>query len=133
VTGGIASGTIVGATGETGEPNHAGVSLPLNSVWYRFTLGTSKTVTFSTCNGTAYNSVLAAYTGTSVGALTSVVANDDACSTRSKLIFEAAAGTTYRIAVDGFGSNTGSFSLAYGVRNRPSHLSPSVRVITPAR
>jgi F5/8 type C domain len=57
--------------------------------------------------------VLAVYTGTAVNALTVVGSNDDACGLGSRVSFTAAAGTEYRIAVDGYGNDSGSFTLAW--------------------
>ena len=39
----------VGASGEMGEPNHAGSSVPLESVWFRWTPTESGRTTVSTC------------------------------------------------------------------------------------
>jgi hypothetical protein len=47
--------------------------------------------------------MLAVYTGTKVRALTEVASNDDSCGLQSEVTFTARAGTTYRIAIDGFG------------------------------
>ena len=60
-------------------------------------------MTLSTA-GSGFDTVLAVYTGSSVGALTAVVKNDDESATvrTSKLTFTATAGVTYRIAIDGY-------------------------------
>ena len=113
---GTRTGSNSGATGEAGEPNHAGVSLPLNSVWYRFTAASSGSVKLDTCGGTNFDTTLAAYTGSSVNALTQVAANDNACGTRSRITFTAVAGTTYHVALDGKGAAVGSFTLSFRVR-----------------
>src|SRR5207302_1454247 len=102
-TGGTRSGTNVGATGEAGEPNHAGDSVPLDSVWYHFTPAATRTFIFDTCTGTGFDTTLAVYTGTSVNALTPVAggSNDDACGVQSRVAFIGSAGVTYHIAIDG--------------------------------
>jgi len=112
---GSRTGSNSGATGETGEPNHAGVSIPLNSLWYAFTPVTSGTVKLDTCGGTSFDTTLAAYTG-SLGSLSQVAANDNACGTRSRISFAAQAGTTYHVALDGNGFAVGSFTLSFRVR-----------------
>jgi hypothetical protein len=102
---GTVSGTTVGATKESGEPNH----LPPNgggthSVWYQWQAPVTTSVEFNTA-GSPVDSVLAVYTGSAVGALTLAAApSDDVSGTdrTSKVPFTANAGVTYRIAVDVF-------------------------------
>ncbi len=95
------------ATAETGEPNHAGVSMPLNSVWFRWTAPANVSMTINTYGG-SLNTAIAVYTGWDVHALTLVAANDDIPNGYvSRATFIATAGTTYHIAVDGVGSQTG--------------------------
>jgi len=108
------------ATKETGEPNHAG-DVGGHSVWYSWTPSDSGPVEISTCTSFTSNldAVLAVYTGSILGGLTPVAANDDGsgaasyqCSfVDSAVEFEAVAGTTYRIAVDGASGSVGTFDL----------------------
>jgi alpha-tubulin suppressor-like RCC1 family protein len=111
-TNGSAFGTTAGATGETGEPNHAGNSGALNSVWCRWTAPAAGTVTIDT-TGSSFDTTLGVYTGTSVSALTQVAANDNIGpgNTRSRVTFNATAGTVYRIAIDGV-SATGAYVVS---------------------
>jgi alpha-tubulin suppressor-like RCC1 family protein len=104
-------GTTVGATGETGEPNHAGNSGALNSVWCTWTAPATGTVTIDT-TGSSFNTTLGVYTGTSVAGLTQVAANDNIGpgNSQSRVSFAATAGTAYRIAIDGV-SATGAYVL----------------------
>ena len=101
-----ASGTVVdnntAATVEASEPFHAG-NAGGKSLWYRWTAPNSGPIQFDTA-GSTFDTLLAVYTGSSVGALTAVASNDDAQSgTLSSLVtFTAVAGTAYRIAVDGY-------------------------------
>src|SRR4029077_11861747 len=76
---GTASGSNAGATGESGEPNHANNSSPLNSVWCKWTAPASGLVTFDT-TGSDFDTTLAVYTGSSVSALTQVAANNNISS-----------------------------------------------------
>jgi hypothetical protein len=85
-----------GATKEPGEPAHAG-NPGGASVWYSWTAPTSNPYTLQAC-GRFLQTLLAVYTGSSVGALTPIASDDQSCS---RLQFAATAGTTYRIAVDG--------------------------------
>jgi hypothetical protein len=103
-----AAGTNVDATHEPGEPGHGEFSV--GSVWYSWTAPATQTVTIDTCRA-SYDTLLAVYTGTSLGDLRRVGASDDACGLRSRVRFQATAGTTYFIAVDGSQDN-GSFTLS---------------------
>ena len=109
-----AGGTNAEATKEAGEPAHA-ANAGGRSVWFSWTATSSRRVRVSTC-GSNFNTLLGVYTGTSVGGLTRVAENDDssACSNgnRSSAELNAAAGRTYRIAVDGKNGASGSVALA---------------------
>jgi lysophospholipase L1-like esterase len=107
-----ASGTNVDATAEPGEPDHAGIPAEA-SVWYRWTAPANGQVRIETCDSD-FDTVLAVYTGSAVNALTPVASNDDTCGLRSRVDFNAAAGTIYRIAVDGYFGDQGSIELALG-------------------
>jgi Bacterial pre-peptidase C-terminal domain len=109
-TSGTATGTNVGATKEAGEPNHAGNAGGV-SVWYRWTAAASGSVTIDTI-GSSFDTLLGVYTGGAVNQLTAIASNDDCCGGRqSKVTFTAAAGMTYRIAVDGYNKATGAVTL----------------------
>lgn len=110
-------GSNVGGTGQAGEPNHGGVSLPLASVWWSWTAPSSGRVVFHT-SGSSFDTVLAVYTGTAINALSLVAANDDdpTLAPRSRVGFDAVAGTTYRIVVDGKGDATGQIRLNWSLR-----------------
>lgn len=102
------AGTNTGATKEPGEPNHAG-NAGGKSVWWNFqALGTGPFVVKTA--GSNFDTLLGVYTGSSVGALTAIASNDDFGGLQSQVIFNAIAGTTYRIAVDGFNSGSGAAS-----------------------
>jgi Ca2+-binding RTX toxin-like protein len=102
------TGDNIGATGETGEPTQNGT---INSVWWTWTAISSEPVTIDT-NGSDFDSYLSVFTGNTVNGL-SIVSQDDDSGTgnASQVIFNAIAGTTYQIAVDGFSSNTGNIVL----------------------
>jgi hypothetical protein len=107
---GSASAANLGATKETGEPNHAGEAGGA-SLWWKWTPATTGPVRIDTCTGTL-DTMVAVYTGASLGALTPVAQDDDSCGFgRSLLTFNAQAGTTYRIAVDAVGPD-GTVQLA---------------------
>jgi hypothetical protein len=117
---GTATGSNVGATKEPGEPNHAGNSGGA-SIWYRWTAAASGSATIDTLSS-SFDTLLAVYTGSSVGSLTSVVSNDDCCGGRqSQVTFTATAGTTYQIAVDGYNAATGSVTLHWSQPQAPAN------------
>ena len=105
------TGSNVNATKEAGEPNNAGVSGG-HSVWYRWTPAKAAYVTIDTA-GSAFDTTLGVYKGSSVSALTKVTANDNASSSlrTSRVRYLTTAGRTYWIAVDGRSSATGAFTL----------------------
>ena len=118
-----ASGSTTGrnlqATLEPGEPNHLGSGS--HSVWYRWTVPASGLASVD-LRGSNFDTVLAVYTGTLLNSLTLVAENDQSeDDDTSRVEFEATAGTTYHIAVDGFITDTGDIALTYeaGVRVGP--------------
>ncbi len=98
------TGTNVGATGEPGEPGPIAGPGPIRSVWWQWTASFSGPVEVNT-SGSDFDTILAVYTGSAVNALTLVDSNDDYYDAQSRILFNAAAGTTYRIAVDGYGGS----------------------------
>ena len=74
-----------------------------HSLWWAWTPAASGTATIDTL-GSSFDTVLAVYTGTKLNRLAVIAANDDIPSGggASRVAFSAVAGTTYRIAVDGF-------------------------------
>ncbi|HEX8173811.1 MAG TPA: NF038122 family metalloprotease, partial [Pyrinomonadaceae bacterium] len=103
-------GTNLGATKESGEPNHSpDDGGGQRSVWYRWTAPSTGSVTFTT-KGSSYDTVLGVYSGASVGSLTPFGKNDDVTpgsDTSSSVTFDAVASTTYMIAVDGYNNGSG--------------------------
>ncbi|MCA1683923.1 MAG: tandem-95 repeat protein, partial [Actinobacteria bacterium] len=118
---GSVTGTNVNATKEAGEPDHvyAGSGLGGVSIWYEWTAPSDGEYTFDVCDSTIDDTLLAVYTGQSLDALTEVASNDDACGGRSRVVFQATAGTVYHIAVDGFVSEqTGTVVLRWAPPNQ---------------
>lgn len=111
------NGKNIEATRQAGEPDHlpSAGSLGENSLWYRWTAPASGRVSLDTCTS-SFDTVLAVYTGGSLGSLSQVASDDDSCdapnANGSKLTFNAVAGTAYRIAASGyFVSSKGTFTL----------------------
>ncbi len=100
---GAATGSNGTATKETGEPSHAGDPGGA-SIWYRWTAPSNGTLALTT-SGSAIDTLLGLYTGSTVATLTTVASNDDDGALRTSRIAArpVTSGVTYRIAVDGWG------------------------------
>ena len=106
---GRVTGSNVGASKEFGEPNHAG-NAGGASVWWSWTAPATGTVTFDT-QGSDFDTLLAVYRGSSVGALAVVASDDDTIGRQSEVSFAAQQGVVYHIAVDGYSGATGAIVL----------------------
>lgn len=115
--------TTAGATRETGEPVHFS-STGRASVWFTWTAPSSGTVHMDTLTS-AFDTLLAAYSGDALGSLTQLAANDDAAGTTSAITFAVTAGTTYRIAIDGWGGQSGAGTLNWDLTATPVAPAPS--------
>ncbi len=127
-----ATGTNVDATKETGEPDHAGEAGG-KSVWYSWTPQEGGTTTIET-TGSNFDTLLAVYSGGAVGSLSRVASNDDAGGgSQSRVSFTATAGTTYRIAVDGYDAESGNIDLGLlSTTPPPDTTAPKVDRVVPA-
>jgi len=123
-TSGAVNGSNVNATREPGEPLHVGF-LGDKSIWYTWQSTMNGQATFDTI-GSNFDTTLAVYTGSAVNQLLNVAQNDDIANGGnrvSRVQFNIAAGTTYRIAVDGWNSEYGNVTLNWissGVVPTPS-------------
>lgn len=105
----VVTGSNVGATLEVGEPQ---VLTTTSTVWYCWTAPTSGPVNIYT-DGSSFDSILAAYTGTSVSQLVCVASNNNAFgSDKSFVAFDASVGQSYYIQV---GGEVGGFDPLVGV------------------
>lgn len=95
---GSVSGDNEGATSEPGEPLHTGQA-GAGSIWWSWTSPFSGTATFDT-DGSTFDTLLAAYTGSDITALTELASNDIPTTTES-ISFPVFGGEQYQIAVDG--------------------------------
>lgn len=115
---GSVGGTNIGATREAGETqNHSPDGGGGNkSIWYRWQAPSNGTATIST-TGSRFDTVLGVYTGNTVSTISPVTQTDGSvgkddddnggADKTSTVTFTASAGTTYRIAVDGFDNTSG--------------------------
>jgi hypothetical protein len=99
------SGTNVGATSEPGEPEPDVPAFAGHSIWFSWEATATEFVTVGTC-GSEINTVLGAYTGSAVSALTPVASNRYSFGPNcpffgSEVTFKAVDGTSYDLAVDG--------------------------------
>jgi hypothetical protein len=120
---GTVKGTNAFATKEAGEPSHSPDGNPGGkSVWYRWTAPGSGSVSLNT-SGSNFDTLLAVYTGSTVNGLVAITKNDDVTPgvvTISSVQFNAVAGTTYQIAVDGFDADQGNISLNFTMPAGPN-------------
>lgn len=117
---GSTGGDNTAAGKEAGEPDHAG-NPGGRSVWWQWTAPAAGTLSLDT-HGSAFDTLLAVYTGGAVGALTPVAANDDDGTPGGAggLSFAVQAGTAYRIAVDGLNGAGGGIALRWFLRRAQS-------------
>jgi Family of unknown function (DUF6299) len=104
------------ATTAPGDPNCTGQG---PTVWYVFTPGTTIEMLVDTF-GSDYDTTLSAYTG-EPGALNQIACNDDFQSLQSRVVFTAAAQTTYWIMVGAFASGPGG-SLVLTAQELPPRV-----------
>ena len=115
ITGDTTTGTTRGASKEPGEPEHFEDGGDV-SVWYSWTPSETGTASLNACDyEDDYVAGIAVYTGDALNSLTKV--DDGYC----RSTFEAAAGTTYRIAVLGYSSYSGAFTLSARIIHPPSN------------
>jgi hypothetical protein len=108
------------ATKEAGEPNHAG-NVGGKSLWFCWTAPNNQPVTIDTI-GSSFDTLLAVYTGNALATLSVVASNDDIVSgqqLQSTVTFTPTSGTTYRIAVDGYGGASGIVTLNWDQSGAP--------------
>ena len=104
----------VSATMEVGESLDTNDTSGGASMWYRYTPTQSGTVVFDT-DGSSFDTVLTAYTGSTLANLTRLTFNDDvnwsAGITSSSITVSAVANTTYYIRVTSYASARGAITL----------------------
>ena len=90
------------------------------SVWYRYTAAQSGNLSVNT-SGSQFDTVLTAYTGSTISNLTRLTFNDDidysAGVTTSSISFNATAGITYHLRVTSYGSARGDITLNWTQAN----------------
>jgi len=97
---------------ESGEPAHAGVGPASKSVWYQWTPQVSGSAIVTT-RGSALDTRLAVYLGSTLKNLRLVTSNDnEAGRVSSQVAFGVRAGEIYYIALDAKNGATGNFTIS---------------------
>ena len=112
LTGNIAqwTGTNLGAARQSGAPASIAGNAGGAPVWLTWTPTTTHVATIST-QGSNFDTLLGVYTGQTLGTLSQVAANDDnpnRINTTSVVSFNAVAGVTYHILIDGYNAAQGN-------------------------
>jgi subtilisin family serine protease len=122
-TGAVSSSTLT-ASRESGEPSHGGYGASA-SIWYKWVATQDGTLVVDT-RLSVFDTLLGAYTGTQVNALTTLAANDDSGGgTWSSVTITVVAGTSYFFAIDGYGNRKGSTTLNWQFTVAPEPTAPS--------
>lgn len=105
---------------ETGEPSHAGQTGG-KSLWFSWQAPATGNVEVTTI-GSAIDTLLAVYTGTTLSGLSEIASNDDVDgTTQSRVSFTTQAGLSYKIAVDGYNGSAGMIYISIS-SHRPADL-----------
>lgn len=103
-----------GASSELLEPTPSCVAATGSTVWYRLTVTESTDIDISTF-GSKFDTILAAYRGTSLDGLTEVACNDDyeqTGSLQARASFVAVPGETYQVQAGGYLGATGRLDIS---------------------
>ncbi len=133
---GTVTGTNVDATAEVGEPDHAG-QVATSSVWYHFTAPADGRLDLTTA-GSAFDTTLGVYRGSSLASLVEVASNDDAdlgagVFTSAVQAVPVKAGTSVEIAVDGFDGASGAVQLGWTFTAGALDPTGTFAAVSPAR
>jgi subtilisin family serine protease len=121
------------ATMEAGEPLHAQVPSVGASVWWNWTPAANTPVIVDT-TGSAFDTVVAVYTNSTLAKLKEVASADDAGGHKQGYaMFNAIGGTAYHIAVAGFTSaEVGAIKLRVQPGGAPDTNGPQLVITGPA-
>ena len=118
---GSVRGTTLGATRETGEPLHGG-NAGGHSVWFKWVAPKPGILRLDT-HGSTFDTLLGVYTGQAVNALKRIATDDDSGGFyTSEVALNVTAGTSYAIAIDGFGGAANEFILTWSFESTGSLL-----------
>lgn len=99
-------------TGDTTVASDSGINAAPD-VFYTYTgEGLEEIITLSLCDGaTDYDSFLRVFDD-ECNLVNQIAGNDDFCGLQSEVVFTSDGTTTYTVMVEGFGGNSGNFSMA---------------------
>ena len=128
---GSVNGVSLLATKESGEPAHAG-NPGGHSIWWKYAATATGQLSLNT-HGSSFDTLLAAYTGSSVSALTAIASNDNDGSANgtSGMFLQVHAGTEYEIAADGANGTAGTTTLNWSL-NTSATADLSVAITGPS-
>ncbi len=110
----VLSGSNLNGSSETNEPSHD-VEATGKSIWWNWTATEGGFTEIST-EGSDFNTVIVVYQGDALESLQLVAKNRDTSpdNNGAEVGFEAVAGVSYRIAIDGLQGESGNVSLSLG-------------------
>ena len=121
---GTVNSSTVAATRQPGEPTHGGYGASA-SLWYKWVAVEDGSIIVDT-RLSAFDTLLGAYTGNAVNALTTVAQNDDSGGgTWSRVAIAMTSGNTYYFAIDGYGGKTGLTALNWEYTRAPDPAVPT--------
>jgi hypothetical protein len=121
---GMTNGTVIDATKEAGEFSHAMSNAVTvhRTVWFEWTATENKPVVFEVTES-GFDASIAVYTGSNFP-LSYRTLNNDTFGTRPRIELMAESGTTYKIVIGIYNSETvanGTFSLQWMQNERPTN------------
>lgn len=130
--GGVFSANNRFATLEPSEPIHAGVLTETASLWWTWTPNATTNAILDT-TGSAIDTVVAVYSGTSLATLQPIAATNDVGTVLQGYVrFSVTNGATYRIAVASTSTNSlGSIQLRVAPGGQPDTTAPTIAVSSP--
>ncbi len=117
-------GSTSSALPESGVPN-CGANIEAPGIWYTF-VGDGTNAVISLCTEYTYDTQLNAYSG-SCNSLTCVTGIDDFCYIGSQISFPTVAGTNYFVLVQGWGGETGDYTITRSCYSGPFYCLSSGR------
>ncbi len=114
----ILTASTLNATADAGEPPHHYNTPPFElgpfkTLWWTWTAPANGVYTLTT-DGSSFDTILAVYTGSSLGTLTPIRSIDDAgIDWTSTVVFPASAGLSYHFVVDGYDGEAGNVQLSF--------------------
>jgi uncharacterized UPF0146 family protein len=102
---------------EPSEPIPGGFAAG-HSIWFSIAMPSHGRVELSTC-GSDFDTLIAVYEGTTIGDLSELTSNDDACGLQSFVTFVAMPDVLYSIQLLGVSGATGAVTLNWSVADQP--------------